>query len=343
MRSANGSIRKRDNGTWEYRATIHGVRKSFYGRTRAEVLSKYREYEAEYVPAKASTVEEWAHTWLTVYKKPNVSYTTFTNYKMYTENHIVPAIGKMKLTEVKPSDIKTILASKKSLSTSAQKHIYLCLRSIFETALDDDLVSKNPVPKIKIGNVKQDAPQHFTAEQIQEIIHATKEDPFGHIVLLLLYTGLRIGELCALKWEDIEGDKITIRRAVASVENGTTEKAPKSGKERVLYQTEELSALLAELPRDTEYVINSQGHRYRPDSLSRNYKKFFERHNLPYLSPHKCRHTYATFLVESGANLLYVKELLGHSTVRVTEIYAHSNEEPLQRTSRMLKYPSKNT
>lgn len=342
MRAQNGSIRKRPNGTWEYRASIQGKRVSFYGRTRNETLKKYKEYEAEYVPPKEMSVERWARVWLDVYKKPVVSYTTLKNYKMYTENHIIPVIGEMKLTEVKKSDIKTLLADKRNLSYSAQKHIYLCLRSIFESALDDDLIAKNPVPKTKIGNVKQDAPQHFTAEQVQDIMSAAKDDPFGHIVLLLLYTGLRIGELCALKWTDIEGDKITIRRAVATEESGTAEKAPKSGKERVLYQTEDLSALLAELPKDNEYVINSQGNRYRPDSLSRNYKKFFERHNLPYLSPHKCRHTYATFLVESGANLLYVKELLGHSTVRVTEIYAHTNDEPLQRTSRLLKYPSKN-
>lgn len=341
MRTSNGSLRKRSNGTWEYRVYVDGKRVSAYGETKASAIAAYeKNIKSDFKPKGKTTVSEWAERWLSIYKKGKVAHGTYLNYELYTRKYICSEIGARQLSGVLPADIELLFSSPKvrSLSKSAQRHIYLCLQGLFQTALDNGLIQKSPVKKKRIQADEAEAVKVFQADEIAKIIQAAKTHRYGHIVLLLLYTGARAGELCALKWEDIDGDTLTIRRASAFSENGYAEKSTKSGRERTVYLTDEAKELIAALPKETEYILSCDGKPYYYDKLHRHYQTFFKETGLPYLSPHKCRHTYATFLVQSGAGILFVRELLGHSSVRTTEIYAHANKAPLKEAARKLKY-----
>ena len=343
MKSQNGSIRKRPNGTWEYRATIQGVRKSFYGRTRNETLKKAEEYikhSTKHKTTSKTTVAEWSEVWLETYKREKVGYSTYRNYKLFSEKYINPTIGNMQISQVRAIDVESLLSSQKvaSLSPSGQKQVYLTLKGIFDAAVENDICERSPVKKRTNKAEKKITPKVFLPDDVQTLIETAKSHEHGNIVLLLLYTGLRIGELCALKWSDINGDTITVQRNLAKQKNGYAEKTTKTGKERFVIITEELQSILDAMPRESEYVLTHKGGQHNYNSILRQYNQVLSASGVPRLSPHKCRHTYATYLVQSGADILFVRDLLGHSTVETTQIYAHVNLDPLKQAAKKLKY-----
>ena len=340
MRSANGSIRKRDNGTWEYRATIHGVRKSFYGRTRNEVLTKYRDYCRNNAPIESNClVEDFVKLWLETYKKPQVSYNTYVCYKFYCEEYILPLFKKRRVCDVTTAEIKKMFNDPNVLkkSTSYQQKLYLVAKGIFDSAEEDGLC-KSPVPKRTFKKDKDYKPKVFTKDQIPKIITAAEKHRYGHLILLLLYTGLREGELCALEWNDIQEDYIHINKTYARADHGQSVKETKSGRSRIVAISDELRKILDSLPKETDTVISCEGRPCSTWTFNRQYRKFFEENNLDYLSPHKCRHTYATYLLESGADVYMVKALLGHASVQTTEIYTHIDIDPIKKAGKKLSY-----
>ena len=156
---------------------------------------------------------------------------------------------------------------------------------------------------------------------------------------MLLYTGMRLSELCALQWKDIEDDIITIRRAFAHGEYGKIEKAPKSNKSRTIPITPDLRELLSTIPRKSKYVLaHDDGSPIDKDYAGFLYRRFFIENNIPYLSPHKCRHSYATYLITSGVSVYDVQSLLGHASVSTTEIYAHHVSERVIEAGKKLKF-----
>lgn len=348
MSAGSGSFRKKKNGVWEYRVFVGKdeqgvpVRRSFYAKAKSEAVEKYKDYlrKNQLVCPSAVTVRDWAQEWLEVYKYNQVGYTTYKNYKLYAEKYILPALGSYKIAAVKPAQVEALLSGApiSSLSASSQRHIYLTVKGIFDTAVENGACSSSPVKKRKGRKEEHIKPRVFPQRDLEKAIKAAKTDENGTVFLLLLYSGMRIGELAALKWTDIDGDTIFVQRSVAKAENGYIEKHPKSGKPRQIFVTQDFLDVLSRIPKSGEYVLSHSGKRYIPESLERKYRAFFRENNLPYLSPHKCRHTYATYLIQNGVNIVYVQSLLGHSSVRTTEIYTHVNTEPLREAAKKLKF-----
>lgn len=360
-RSANGdgTLRERKDGRWEYRVVVgydeiqKPIRKSFYGKNQTEAKKKYREWlqKPEKVRIeKAATVGEWAAVWLDVYKKDKVEYGTYRNYKMYVDKHIIPSIGKLKLEDVKPAHIEKLMKKASSLSRSAQQHIKIALNGIFETAMDNHLCSTNPARKVTLKKMPKKEPEVFTASEISKILSTAPAVKDGYIVELLLYTGMRIGEAAALQWVDIDRENgiIYIRRSVARKDGGGYEvKSTKSGMERQIGITDKLSRLLGTIPRNSLYVLGTDaGTIPNTFELSKRYMAAISAINailgpeesVRELTAHKCRHTYATYLLKGGANLRQVQQLLGHSSVVVTEIYTHIDTDDVKNSVTKLPY-----
>ena len=361
MKKANGdgNLRQKKEGLWEYRVVIgydaeqKPIRKSFYGKGKTEPKKKYKEWlKQSGTPKieKITTVGEWALQWLEIYKKGKVADGTFYNYEHYTTKHIIPALGYLKFEQVKPAHIERFMKEKSSLSKSAQRHLKITLSSIFETAIDNGFCLTNPCRKITIKLDKSNAPKVFTKEQIASLLTLAPSVDGGYIIELLLYTGMRIGEAAALQWHDIDFKEkvIVVRHAVAKKKgNGYYLKSTKSGTERYIGINNQLENLLKRIPRNGLYILGESEFGFTDvDKLERRYKKVFAEINeklkddkkIPYLSPHKCRHTYATYLLKGGANLREVQQLLGHSTVGVTEIYTHIDTEDIKSSVMKLPY-----
>lgn len=353
QKNGTGSFRKRNRGGKEfveYRVSIgigmdgNAVRKSFYGSTERDCLKQYKAWmkDGQNIPIeKVKTVGEWADKWLELYKKGKVAYGTYRNYKLYVDKHIKPRLGKLKFTQVRPAHIEAFLQAESELSESARHHILIALNGMFETAIENHYCSENPVKMPKSKPLEQTIKvQVFSKEEINAILRS--ELPAAVYPQILMLTGMRRGELLALTWSDIDfdNDVITVSKAVARSEEGGYEiKTTKSGKTRYIGMGTQLKTILQGLPRLGIYVLSTQkGERLSPNQFDKLYKRFFTESNLEFLSPHKCRHTYATYLQKGGADLRAIQELLGHSKVTVTEIYTHVDAEDLKKNVSKLAY-----
>lgn len=345
----NGSYRKKPNGSVELRVSIElpdGVRvqKSFCRKTKSLAKAAYEDYikKGEQQRQTRASVEGWGAEWLEL-KKGAVSYRTFANYESYFRNHIVPAIGKKPLAKLLPADVERMLSERNYLGGSARHHLLITINQITKSALKNGLIERNPCEGISVpvGEPLKVA-SVFTVQEVREIANHLSE-PFGLAVALMLYAGLRSEEVMALRWADInQADRvITIARVVTRVEKGVYEpvERTKNGKVRYVPYGDELAALLKQARKTSVYVVPAlRGGYMTPGSFRRQYENFFADLPVRKLSPHKCRHTYATYLVRGGADLRAVQTILGHQSVSVTEIYTHVNVDDQRRATQKLAY-----
>jgi len=349
--NGDGSIRQRPDGRWELRATVgrgidgKQIRKSFYGDRQSDVKLKYKDYlKKTMVPVdRISTVKEWAEFWLEIYKKNKISYKGYYNYTLYMNKHIIPEIGNILLEEVRPAHIQKLFRDKQKLSYSAKHHILIILRSMFKSAIKNNLCRSDPSEDTVIINETQTVPTIFSSDDITDVLEAAKKHKYGFYVQALLYSGMRIGELLALKWSDVDfdNDTVHIQNAVARSETGEIIKSTKTGKDRYIGINENFKGILLNQyeKRYGEYIINGDdGGFLRLHQFGCRYKKFFKDNNIDYLSPHKCRHTYATYLIKSGVDVRTVQVLLGHAKINTTQIYTQVDINMIKNGVNKLKY-----
>ena len=333
QKNGAGTYYERDDGTWQFRVSVglqgdgRSTRKAFYGKTKKECREKYDQWmkEGDRRVYKSATVAEWADQWLELYKKGTVSYGTYNNYRMYIKNHIKPKLGKFRASQVKEIHIRQFYNTIAGKSKTMQNDIYVALNGIFSSAVKNHLCAENPVIKPVIPKKTKTQISVFSAEEVKKIVES--DLPYSELPKLLLYTGLRVGEAVALKWSQYDPDAgiLNVQNASARKEGGGWEDGDTKGrKDRTIYLTQEGKKLMSSLPRRGFYILaNEDGQQLTPRMFEGRYHKFFAAADVEYKSPHKCRHTYATHLVKGGAELMAVQSLLGHTSIKVTEIYTH--------------------
>lgn len=345
----DGTLRQRKDGRWEYRvvvgmdADLNPVRKSFYSKDKSGRAAKaaYKQWLTDHDNnvEEIKTVKQWAETWLEVYKKGKIAPKSYYNYKLYIEKHIIPAIGSLKLEEVRPIHIEKLYSEKDDLSSSALNYIRIALNGIFESAKENRLCITNPSEKIRPPKKVSKPPCAFTKDEVAALILYAQNHKYGAYVLVPLYTGLRIGEICALTWSDIDFDTatITVSKSLSTTdETGTKYKikpSTKTGKNRKVVLTDAGLDVFRKMKHDGLFVFTSKSTEFcTPDIYRRRYDALFDDIiasgvKVNKLSPHKCRHTYATFLLSGGANIRAVQDQLGHARITTTEIYTHVDIE----------------
>ncbi|MDO4175379.1 MAG: hypothetical protein Q4D42_11510 [Eubacteriales bacterium] len=213
---------QRPDGTFEYKATVgkdfsgKRIQKSFYGSTLAEAKKKAEQYKlnkaitatlgAPVTPSDI-TFEEWAKKWLTTYKKPFVSTQTYeTTYRYIVERFLLPFFGSVNLSDIRSIDVQNFFTNQTAFSLSTQKKMLNSMHAIFDTAIDNDLIYKNPCKNIKLSSAVPKAKKKaLTDAQINEVKRASTGN--FDAVAFLLCTGLRRGELLGLMWSDIDFEK----------------------------------------------------------------------------------------------------------------------------------------
>lgn len=378
-RKANGegSIAKLPSGNYRLRTVdeVDGllIRKSFTASSPTACRKAHKAWlasENKVAIERVKTVSQWAEHWLEVYCQGKVSESTFSDYSMYIRKHILPAImrenkktgaivrfGDLNLNDVRPAHIAILYKSAKNkngmpLSRSAMNNIRICLNAIFKTAMDNSLCKANPVQNITLPEKPPRAVKVFKRSHIKQIVAFLDEDENGPIVAFLLFTGLRIGELAALSWADIDADNQTIqvhRTLTRTAEGKKIKENTKTNRHRIVVFDSDLEKYLQKIPREGFYIFcREDGNHHTHSTLETRYKKFFSNLNealaqdgaepVPYLSPHKCRHTYATYMLRSGADIRAIQTLLGHTTLKTTEIYTEVDVDDLKDNVRKLKF-----
>jgi integrase len=239
----------------------------------------------------------------------------------------------MKLSQVKSLHITEFFTSIMEYSHNFRKKTRFLLNGAFETAIDNDYCTKNPVRRAEIARKAEPEKEPFTENEARTIIEFAKTDEtFGLPVYIMLNTGIRSQELRALSVDkiDLENGIITIDCAVKRT--GILGK-PKNGKARQIPLEKDVAEFLrANINRDVKYIVGGSDY-VTSSALRCYYKAFFKRMNeflmsrgknaIPIRSPHSCRHTFGTIRQKNGMPITMVAELLGHSSTVMTEKYTH--------------------
>lgn len=304
-------------------------RKTFTGKTQADCRKALKTYtDSLYAPAPKKTpptIAEWGNTWLAA-RKGSIVYGTYKNYKLYLDKHIAPALGSIRVDHINVIMIEQFMQTKRSLSLSAQKAIRTELRMIFDAAVANDYIAKNPIAAVSPIRSPQEKTHFYGLEEIQSIVSHCALNPFGYAVLWLLSTGCRYEELATLKWSDIHDDTLLIQRVYVKAEAGGWEVRnwPKSRKPRTIALSETLQQTIPHIAHTSEYIFpNRHGKPMSYNTFYNKYGAYLRECNVPYLSPHACRHTFATQLVNQNINLRVIQNALGHSSPVVTARYTH--------------------
>lgn len=278
--------------------------------------------------------EEFAWDWFETYVKNNNKHSEILTKEMILKVHLVPYFGRMPLDAIGNLEVEKYKAQKRNQSLSAKtinNHLTV-LRKSLRCAQEWGLVKNNPIIKmLKTAPPKYD---FLSPEESRQLLEAS--DGMWHdLILLALETGLRLGELLALKWEDIDFEigELTISRAYARGVLGT----PKSNRIRHIPMSDSVRRMLVRLRKPTGLVFpDPEDQPLKNHVCLQRLQSLCKRSGLRKIGWHTLRHTFASHLVQAGANLLAVQGLLGHSDIHTTMRYAHLNRTALQEAMRVL-------
>ena len=355
------NIRKRSDGRWEarYMAYDEGkgrkICRSVYGHTYAEAKEKRAaasrlsmvliETENDSGQRREAVegiaFETVAGEWLEAVKsaqKPS----TFEKYSFIYHRYLESAFGGMMFLQVTEKLVRGRLASCETVSESLRKSIYGVLNGILRYASCRYCIDLPEIkrPPAEVRRKKMDTFTRSEQAKLLSILYKNM-DRFKLGVLLCLFTGLRLGELCALKWADIDfaNKTLTVRRTVqrlyvdnACAKTALVETSPKSGNSRREIPLQDtISELLTDYRNEKEYVFGGDKP-LDPRTMQNHYKKILKAAGIFYKNFHTLRHTYATNCIEGGADIKSLSEMLGHSSVKITlNYYVH----PSMDTKRM--------
>ena len=282
------------------------------------------------------TFAEWATTWLQEYKRNQVRDNTFEyTYRSVVENHLIPYFGRFKLDSINNSMIQSFFNKNSALSSSLLNKMKICLTQMYDTAIANQIVTFSPCSVINAKSTqKKKEKATFSKKEVAEIIESSKTHRFGMYINILITMGLRISELCGLKWEDIDFKKgtMSIQRACTDLNGSAVIGEPKNTKsKRTIPIPQELLKVLKKERKTGYIVISTTNKNISPRTFtSKRYNVFFKDTGIRKLTPHEMRHTCGTLLYEKCHDIYAVQAFLGHTNAIVTsEIYVHSNPEDL--------------
>lgn len=289
------------------------------------------------------TLREWIPQWMSAYKSDTIKERSYHQLEVLARK-FPDDLMDMELTDIKPMHLQSFI-NKFSVgaSKSYMDKMRVMLHGLFSAAADNDLIARDPSTKLRIPHVIEKPRESFTEDETQKIVTFAMQYRYRRVavaILVLLFTGIRRGELLGLKWNDVTDNTLSVRRGVFQVGGKAMVedyKAKTSKSLRTLPLMPEVAHLVQTLPHCGEFVFGtSSGTLWHPRNFSRDYGKFFKALRDEYpevrnLSAHCCRHSFATLTLASGADVRIVQQLLGHSDINTTARYTHPDMNIMQK------------
>ena len=361
--NGEGNLRKRSDGRWEGRYTAgydpdtgKRVIKNVLGKTQAEVREKLKLAVEDSQKVDASrdrnlTVGQWAALWFENYAKPSIRESTAEYYRNYIEKHIVPRIGKIKLSKLTTLDIQKFYNTTRksgrvqryedmedlSLSSKTVRGLHAMLRQCLEQAVTERLIPFNPAANCKLPPKEKKEMQIIPSEKLGDYLRAAKDHGVLPMFYLELTSGLRRGELLALLWTDLNVKEkcLTVSKSVSRGKGELRVTEPKTKNSiRTVYIDDTAIRLLVEDHKkhpSNPYLFPSPvtGGMYGPDCVGRIHKKLLERAGIEeHVRFHDLRRTFDTMALQNGIDPKTVSGMLGHYSAEFTlDIYTNVTKE----------------
>ncbi len=361
--NGEGGIYRRADGVWCASVDLGYAggkrrRKVVYGKTRRQVAEKLATMN-QALTAGRPVVEDsrrlgdYLEHWLIEVVEPERKPATAASYRDMVRRHIAPELGHLRLDRLSATDVRLFLRLKSTqpcargrpLSSRSIQYLHAILRSALSQAVRDDLISRNVCELVAPPRADEQSfrGSHLEPDEARALLAAADGTRLSAMWRLALTSGLRKGELLALRWDDLDLDRgvLTVRRSVSrQAGRGLVEGMPKTreslrtlrlgaGSVAALCEHRERQAAEQSLARDVwaderRVFATPRGTIIDPRNLNRNLDELCAQAGVPRIRVHDLRHTCATLLLAEGEPLEVIAERLGHSDTRVTsQVYAH--------------------
>lgn len=312
--------------------------------------SALRKHEAareagQVVLPKDITVGQWLTTWMNDVVKLNRATTTAYSYQQMIDNHIAPALGHIRLQHLTPAQLQEYYAVKLrdgSISPNTVRKHHDLLNTALKHAVKQGLILDNPAQRVEPPKVKRPKIHYYSLEQLQTLLSLCEGTRLEVLIKLAGYLGLRREEIMGLTWNcvDFEHRQIEIREVRTMAATQVVTKDPKTDSSlRTLYMPDAVEDVLkreqakqayyrqtlGDSYQDSGYVFTHEdGRPVRPNYASELFTKFIADNNLPPITLHGLRHSFASIASAKGIPMYDIGKALGHSSPAVTgKIYTH--------------------
>jgi integrase len=353
--NGEGGISRRKDGLYMARYTVQTAtgakRKAVYGKTRKEAAEKLTKALADrdmglVLEGENRTLAAFLDGWLEGTVKGSVKATTYESYERLIRCHIKPELGRRKLKTLAPDHVQALYQRKldSGLAPGTVRQIHSVLSRALDQAVKWGTVPRNVCKVTTPPKPDAEEIRPLDAEQARQFLRTAGGERFEALYVLAVTAGLRIGELLALRWQDVDleasGATLRVRRTKSTAKSGPVFTTPKNGKGRSIRLTRHaIEALKAHratqnverlkagvLWQDNGLVFCTHGGRpLDSHNVARtSFKPLLKRADLPDIRFHDLRHTCATLLLSRGHHPKLVQELLGHASVALTlDRYSH--------------------
>jgi integrase len=356
-----GHIRERSHGHWaiilDARDPESGKRKrkwhSFRGTKREAQVECSKLIAAisggTYVDPSRQTVAQFLDRWLT-HMATQLSPRSHERYAEIVRKNLVPALGAARLMKLRSAQIaeaysKALTAGRRDgrggLSANTVVYMHRVLKQALAHAVAWHELVRNEADAVKPPKVERKQMKVLDTDGTAALIGTARDTAMFIPILLAVTTGIRRGEVAALRWRHVDLDRaqISVEESAEQTKTGVRYKPPKSGKGRTvalpatvveelrsqrIKQAQALLKVGIRLSDDTFVVAQADGSPFQPRSLTHAFELFLAKHKLPRVRLHDLRHTHATAMLKSKIHPKIVQERLGHSTIAITlDIYSH--------------------
>lgn len=325
-------------------------RKYVSGRTRAEVSRKFERLrdEAKGGYPDGTTVGDYLGGWIAGEGRVGIRAATHREYERHVKRYWKPAVGSIELTKLTPQHVSKAMVDleAKGLSKTTVRSARITLRRALRDAQAVGIVNRNAAALARPPAVERPEMHAMTSDQVKRLVAATSDEPYGPLFALAIGSGLRLGELLGLSWDDIDIDarQLTVRRTLARTYSGGrggydfAEPKTKRSRRTVMLPALAIEALrrqkarqaTAQLAAGTAWqdrrrltFTDAVGRHVMPGHASKAFRAAADRLGI-HVRFHDCRHTAASLMLAAGVPLPVISETLGHTSIVVTaDVYAH--------------------
>ncbi|MBQ7546320.1 MAG: site-specific integrase [Clostridia bacterium] len=356
MSKRGENIHKRKDGRWEARIRVGNKYKSIYAKSYTELKAKIRQGIEEpkpiATPIAETIMQDICMDWLS-HMEYNAKQSTIAKYHHIVTKHIIPTLGNVLVADIDYNKVNAFikeqstsgnLVNKSALSSKTLKDIVCVLKQIFKFAQTRGYADTFSFELLKLKAPPKDL-RALTASEQEILVQYLKEHiTYENVgILLALFMGFRIGELCALQWRDvdIQNSLIQVSKTLQRIQNTDKDSAkktiviidtPKSLKSvRIIPIPKFIQDILIDIYQNhsgEDYILTGNAHYMEPRKYQYKFKKRLKQIGLKDINFHALRHTFATRAVEQEMDIKSLSEVLGHATVSFTlDRYVHSSIE----------------